>query len=95
MNYELYITAFLLSVNVIAFFMYGIDKWKAKKDKWRTSEATLLWLAVIGGSIGAWLGMKVWHHKTLHKKFRYGLPLIIIVQIALIIFAYEYIMINQ
>jgi len=95
MNYELYITAFLLSVNVIAFFMYGIDKWKAKKDKWRTSEATLLWLAVIGGSIGAWLGMKGWHHKTMHKKFRYGLPLIIIVQIALIIFAYEYIMINQ
>lgn len=95
MNYELYITAFLLSVNVIAFFMYGIDKWKAKKDKWRTSEATLLWLAVIGGSIGAWLGMKVWHHKTMHKKFRYGLTLIIIVQIALIIFAYEYIMINQ
>jgi uncharacterized membrane protein YsdA (DUF1294 family) len=95
MNYELYITVFLLSVNVIAFFMYGIDKWKAKKDKWRTSEATLLWLAVIGGSIGAWLGMKVWHHKTMHKKFRYGLPLIIIVQIALIIFAYEYIMINQ
>ena len=95
MNYELYITAFLLSVNVIAFFMYGIDKWKAKKDKWRTSEATLMWLAVICGSIGAWLGMKVWHHKTMHKKFRYGLPLIIIVQIALIIFAYEYIMINQ
>ena len=95
MNYELYITAFLLSVNVIAFFMYGIDKWKAKKDKWRISEATLMWLAVIGGSIGAWLGMKVWHHKTMHKKFRYGLPLIIIVQIALIIFAYEYIMINQ
>jgi uncharacterized membrane protein YsdA (DUF1294 family) len=95
MNYELYITAFLLSVNVIAFFMYDIDKWKAKKDKWRTSEATLMWLAVIGGSIGAWLGMKVWHHKTMHKKFRYGLPLIIIVQIALIIFAYEYIMINQ
>ena len=95
MNYELYITAFLLSVNVIAFFMYGIDKWKAKKDKWRISEATLMWLAVIGGSIGAWLGMKVWHHKTMHKKFSYGLPLIIIVQIALIIFAYEYIMINQ
>ena len=95
MNYELYITVFLLSVNVIAFFMYGIDKWNAKKDKWRISEATLMWLAVIGGSIGAWLGMKVWHHKTMHKKFRYGLPLIIIVQIALIIFAYEYIMINQ
>lgn len=95
MNYELYITVFLLAVNVMAFFMYGIDKWKAKKDKWRTSEATLLWIAVIGGSIGAWLGMKVWHHKTMHKKFRYGLPLILIMQIALVMFAYEYIMINQ
>ena len=77
---------YLAFINVVAFFMYGIDKWKAKKDKWRTSEATLLWLAVIGGSIGAWMGMKMWHHKTLHKKFRYGLPLIIIMQIALVIY---------
>ena len=77
---------YLAFINVVAFFMYGIDKWKAKKDKWRTSEATLLWLAVIGGSIGAWMGMKMWHHKTLHKKFRYGLPLIIIMQIAVMIY---------
>ena len=77
---------YLAFINVVAFFMYGIDKWKAKKDKWRTSEATLLWLAVIGGSIGAWMGMKMWHHKTLHKKFRYGLPLIIIMQIAVVIY---------
>lgn len=77
---------YLAFINVVAFFMYGIDKWKAKKDKWRTSEATLLWLAVIGGSIGAWMGMKMWHHKTLHKKFRYGLPLIIIMQITVVIY---------
>lgn len=77
---------YLAFINVVAFFVYGIDKWKAKKDKWRTSEATLLWLAVIGGSIGAWMGMKMWHHKTLHKKFRYGLPLIIIMQIAVVIY---------
>ena len=61
-----------------------MDKWKAKRSKWRISEATLLGLAVIGGSIGAWLGMKVWHHKTMHKKFKYGLPLILIVQIAIV-----------
>ena len=60
-------------------------KWKARKSKWRISEATLLMLAVIGGSIGAWLGMKVWHHKTLHKKFKYGLPLILLAQIVLVL----------
>ena len=76
---------YLAAINVVAFFMYGIDKWKAKKSKWRISEATLLLMAVLGGSIGAWLGMKVWHHKTLHKKFRYGVPTIIIVQIAIIV----------
>ena len=47
-------------------------------------EDSLLMLAVLGGSIGAWLGMKVWHHKTLHKKFRYGIPAIIIIQLAVI-----------
>ena len=50
----------------------------------RISEASLLILAVIGGSIGALLGMKIWHHKTMHKKFKYGLPLILIIQIILI-----------
>ena len=75
---------YLAVINVVAFFMYGLDKWKAKRSKWRIPEATLLLLAVLGGSIGAWLGMKVWHHKTLHKKFRYGVPAIIIVQIAVI-----------
>ena len=80
---------YLAFINVVTFFVYGIDKWKAKKSKWRVPEATLLGLAVIGGSIGAWLGMKTWHHKTLHRKFRYGVPLIIIVQIALLIFIYK------
>ena len=70
---------------VVTFFMYGIDKWKAKRSKWRISEATLLGMAVIGGSIGAWLGMRVWHHKTMHKKFQLGIPLIIAAQIALMI----------
>ena len=74
----------LAVINVVTFFMYGIDKWKAKKSKWRIRETALLGLAVLGGSIGAWLGMKVWHHKTLHKKFKYGVPAIIIVQLALI-----------
>ena len=76
---------YLIGINILTFLVYGIDKWKAKQGYWRISEATLLILAVIGGSIGALLGMKVWHHKTLHKKFKYGLPLILLAQIA---FAY-------
>ena len=75
---------YLIVINVVTFLVYGIDKWKAKQGSWRISEATLLILAVIGGSIGALLGMKVWRHKTQHKKFKYGLPLILIIQIILI-----------
>ncbi len=75
---------YLIVINVVTLIVYGIDKVKAMKGKWRISEATLLILAVIGGSIGALLGMKVWRHKTMHKKFKYGLPLILLVQIALI-----------
>ena len=73
-------------INVVTFFMYGIDKWKAKKAKWRIRETTLLGLAVLGGSVGAWLGMKVWHHKTQHKKFKYGVPAIIIIQLLIIVY---------
>jgi uncharacterized membrane protein YsdA (DUF1294 family) len=79
------ILIYLIAINVVAFFLYGIDKWKAKRSKWRISEATLLGLAVIGGSVGAWLGMKVWHHKTMHKKFKYGIPLILVAQIVIIL----------
>ena len=74
---------YLFGINLITFIIYGIDKLKAKKGKWRTPESTLLLLAIVGGSIGAWCGMKVWHHKTMHKKFRYGIPLIIAIQIGL------------
>lgn len=73
-----------ITVNILTFAVYGIDKLKAKKGKWRIPEASLLGLAVIGGSIGAYLGIKVWHHKTLLKKFRYGIPAIIILQITCI-----------
>ena len=78
------IIIYLIAINVITFLVYGIDKWKAKRSKWRIPETTLLGLAVIGGSIGAWLGMKVWHHKTMHKKFKFGLPVIIIIQLLII-----------
>lgn len=77
---------YLAVINVAAFFTYGLDKWKAKKSLWRIRESSLLMLAVLGGSIGAWLGMKVWHHKTQHKKFKYGIPAIMVIQLALAVF---------
>ena len=111
MNLPHIVLIYLAVINVVTFFMYGIDKaaskrgqsqarlsyaereqartkskWKAKKSKWRIRETALLGLAVLGGSIGAWLGMKVWHHKTQHKKFKYGVPAIIIIQLALIVY---------
>ena len=85
-HYSLY---YLLVVNTLTFLLYGIDKYKAKKARWRISEATLLMMAVVGGSIGAWAGMRLWHHKTMHKKFKYGIPLIILLQIALVFYLYN------
>lgn len=85
-NYLQIVLVYLAVINVATFFTYGIDKRKAKKSKWRIREAALLGLAVLGGSVGAWSGMKIWHHKTLHKKFRYGVPAIIILQLALIVY---------
>ena len=80
------ILGYLLAVNIATFFLYGIDKYKAKKGRWRISEAILLLMAVIGGSIGAWAGMRLWHHKTMHKKFKYGIPVIIILQVAIAVY---------
>lgn len=72
---------YLAVVNLVTFFLYGFDKWKAKRSKWRIEESTLLWWAAFGGTIGALLGIKAWHHKTLHKKFTIGVPAILIAQL--------------
>ena len=75
---------FLVGINILAFIVYGIDKWQAAHGRWRIPESTLLGLAVIGGSIGALIGMKVWHHKTKHKKFVLGLPAILLIQLIIL-----------
>ncbi|MCQ2245358.1 MAG: DUF1294 domain-containing protein [Bacteroidaceae bacterium] len=80
------ILIYLAAITLFTFIVYGIDKRRAKKGRWRIPESTLLLLAVIGGSIGAYLGMKVWHHKTRHKKFKYGIPAIIVVQMVWVVF---------
>ena len=76
---------YLLAVNLLAFAFYGIDKRKAKKNAWRISEKVLFLVPLLGGSLGAWAGMKVFHHKTKHWYFRFGIPAIFILQLALAI----------
>lgn len=76
-----WVAIYLLVVNVLSFLMYGLDKLRAKKDKWRIPEKTLIMVAVIGGSVGAFLGMQTFRHKTKHLKFTIGVPVIFVLQI--------------
>ena len=73
---------YLIAINLVALLVYGWDKLCAKKQWWRVPELTLLALAALGGSIGAWVAMRLFRHKTLHLKFKYGVPLILVLQIA-------------
>ena len=81
-----YIRAYLLIVNAVAFLLMLIDKVKAKKNRWRIKESTLMLWAAIGGSIGALAGMYTFRHKTLHRKFTIGIPAILVLQIAAVIY---------
>ena len=81
--YYYYIAAFIIW-NLIVFTVYGADKRKAKKDKWRISEKTLLNLALLFGGTGAFIGMRVFRHKTQHKKFTIGVPLLMLLNYACI-----------
>lgn len=76
---------YILIINIATFLIYGLDKWKAQRKQWRIPESALLILAAIGGSIGALAGMSLWHHKTQHPKFKFGVPLILLVQIAVVV----------
>jgi uncharacterized membrane protein YsdA (DUF1294 family) len=81
---------YLIGINVLAFFIMGYDKLKAKQKKRRVPERQLFGFAVIGGSIGALFGMRVYRHKTKHPSFQYGIPVIILLQIAAAIYFLKY-----
>lgn len=76
---------YLLIMNAASFALMHADKRKAQKKKWRIPEATLMWMALLGGSLGILLGMYCFRHKTLHKKFSVGIPLILFIQCAILI----------
>ena len=77
---------YIVIINVLGFLIMGLDKAKAKKQKYRISENTLLFVALIGGSLGSYLGMYCFHHKTKHMKFYIGIPLILFIQILIYCF---------
>ena len=73
----------LAVINLLTFIVYGADKRRARKGKWRVPEKTLFLLPLLGGSVGALLGMKVFRHKTKHWYFVWGIPIILLAQTAL------------
>lgn len=79
---------YLAIINAVAIAAYGWDKLCAIRKWWRVPELTLLGIAAIGGSIGALVAMKLFHHKTLHLKFKYGVPLILALQVAGLVYLY-------
>ncbi len=85
MNAITLIILYLASVNCISFIVMGVDKHKARKRAWRIPESTLFVLALIGGSAGSILGMHLFHHKTRHWYFLYGMPAILILQVLLVL----------
>lgn len=69
-------------INLLTILFYGWDKYCAMRQSWRVPEMTLLLLAAVGGSVGAWVAMQLFHHKTQHWKFRLGVPILLLLQIA-------------
>ncbi len=84
----IYAVGYLIAINLITFTVYGVDKWRAREGRWRIQESTLLLLAAVGGTPGAFLGMLCFHHKTKHLKFMAGVPLIFVLQIICIWFLF-------
>ena len=88
----LYLLLYLLIINAAAFLFMLADKIKARRNAWRIPEATLLWLAALGGSLGATLAMRLFRHKTQHLQFALGLPLLLLTHILLLIFLLPHIL---
>ena len=80
MQYFIY---YWMTINIVAFFLMGIDKKKARTGAWRIPEKTLFLSAILGGSIGSTCGMQLFRHKTKHKSFVIGMPAILVVQMSL------------
>ena len=81
-----YVVLYFFIINLVGFLAMGIDKYKAQRDLWRIPEGTLITIALIGGSIGAIIGMKTFRHNTKKLKFSVGLPTILISEVCAVIY---------
>jgi uncharacterized membrane protein YsdA (DUF1294 family) len=86
MNYIIY---YYCLINIISFFTMGIDKKRAKRGEWRIQEATLWWLAIIGGALGGFIAMRVYRHKTKHTSFKVGFPVLLILHFIFFILLFQ------
>lgn len=86
MNTYHFIFIYIININIVTFCLYGIDKRKAKHHQWRIPESTLLLIAMIGGSFGALVAMKLFHHKTKHSRFQILVPFFSIIYLILFIY---------
>lgn len=82
------LVCYLFLLNLVGFVMMGVDKRKARLEKWRLPERNFFLVALLGGSLGCWLGMQRFHHKTLHRMFTVGMPLILLLQVLCLLVAY-------
>ncbi len=89
-EYLKYFLLYFLIINIVGFLSMGIDKYKSKHNMWRIPESTLLFIALLLGSIGSYIGMYTFRHKTLHAKFKYGIPIIFIINIICIYYIFQY-----
>lgn len=80
---------YLLIINAVGFLLMLADKRKARKNRWRIPEATLMTVAAVGGSLGCMIGMRLFRHKTRHPKFFIGLPVILAVQVIALFLAWD------
>lgn len=76
----------LLLMNLAGFILMGVDKYKARRERWRIPERTLMLIAALGGSVGVFLGMRVFRHKTLHRLFSWGVPALFVLQAAIAVY---------
>ncbi len=81
-----YIAVYLAVINLAGFISMGLDKSKARRNKWRIPEATLFLFAIFGGSIGCLLGMRTFHHKTQKPRFYIGIPIILGIQVVILLY---------
>lgn len=77
---------YFITINIITFMLFAIDKWKAKKNRWRIRESVLLGASFIGGAMGGLLSMRVCRHKTQKKRFSIGIPMMLVLHLLIVVF---------